>query len=315
MDHLCLFCDECDKFYHPKCKGIFGKNLKPLASLSEWFCSSECKDLYEINETSETIVNATIVDSSDRGTIKELLLFKEIVSKEIEDVKKSQQFLSDMVDELRKENALIVQENVLLKQQLERACQQNTKHSKTTRDIESEINKIKQDKLINNIVITNMPKSSDCVSDFWKLATQMDVKIEKSDVSSIQLMHTSKVKGKSKDKPFSTSNAVLVKFNSHSAKIELIKKKSTAGAVLTEQMYTGGNLQQRAQRIFFRDHLTNYSLELFSKCKSIQKQAKLKFCWTKDCQIFLRENEKSKILRINSLEDIIKVKKQFKVTQ
>ncbi|KAJ6650128.1 hypothetical protein Bhyg_05372, partial [Pseudolycoriella hygida] len=239
MDNLCLMCDECDKFYHPKCKGIFGKNLGPLASLSEWFCSSECNDSYELNETSETIVNATIVDSSDRSTINELLLFKEIVRKEIDDIKKSQQFLSDMVDKLRTENALIVQENVQLKQQIERACQQNTEHSKTTLDIESEVNKIQQEKLISNMVITNMPKSSDCVSDFWNLAAKIGAKIEKSDVTSIQLIHTSKIKEKSKGKPSSTSNTLLVKFNNHRAKIEMIKNKTKSGAVLKEQFSSG----------------------------------------------------------------------------
>lgn len=306
MDNLCLACDECDKLYHPRCKGIVGRNLKPLSSLSEWFCDSECKNQYEMDQTTETIV-----DTSDRETIKMLLMFKETVMRDMEDIKRSQQFLSDLVDELRKENALILRQNEQLKQQVEQTKQESNKYNETARDIEGEINKIKQDKLTNNIVITNMPKGNNCVDDFWNLTTKIDAKIEKSDVVAVELMHSSNNKNKNKRGSSSRTNTVLVRFNNHHAKIELIKKKSRAGSVLHEQFATNKNAQQNVQAIYFRDHLTSYGLDLFAKCKSIQKQAKLKYCWTKDCQIYLRESEKSKVIKITSLADVDSVKKQY----
>lgn len=307
-------CDECDKCYHPKCKGIFGKNLKPLASLAEWFCNSDCKSTFENNqstESTETVVNSSIVESTITQSIAALLLFKANVTKEISDVKESQQFLSDLVDELRQHNQQILRENELLKQQLEAMRQENQKMRDSSYEMEGEINKINQGNLANNIVITNLPKSDNYVSDFWAMTTKMEAKIEKADVSSIELMHPSNRSNKNTAAP--KSQALLVKFRNYNAKVELIKKKAKAGAVLTEQFAANKNNQQRVQAVYFRDHLTNYGLDLFTKCKLIQKQAKFKFCWTKDCQIYLRESEKSKVIRINSLRDVERLKEQHKL--
>lgn len=140
----------------------------------------------------------------------------------------------------------------------------------------------------------------------------MEAKIEKADVSSIELMYSASDKIKDKNKPTSRSQTMLVKFSNYNAKIELFKKKARAGAVLTEQ-FKAANPQQRTQAFYFRDHLTTYGLDLFAKCKSIQKQAKFKFCWTKDCQVFLRESEKSKVIRVNSYADIENLMAQFKL--
>lgn len=95
-----------------------------------------------------------------------LLLFKETVTKELNDIKESQQFLSDLVDELRKENETIVKENQQLKEHSESLRRENRKYRGMSLELEGEINKIKQDKLVNNIVITNMPKSDNHVRDF-----------------------------------------------------------------------------------------------------------------------------------------------------
>lgn len=308
IDNLCLICDECDKCYHPKCKGIFGKNLKPLASLAEWFCNSDCKSTFENNQSTETIVNSTIVDTPIMETIAALLLFKDNVTKEISDVKESQQFLSDLVDGLQQQNQRILKDNELLKRQLEAANQENHKLRNSSHEMEGQINKINQEHLINNIVITNVPKSDNYVNDFWTMTAKMEAKIEKDDVSSIELMHPSNRNNKNAATP--KSHTLLVKFRNHNAKVELIKKKAKAGAVLTEQFTANMNNQHRIQAVYFRDHLTNYGLDLFAKCKSIQKQAKYKFCWTKDCQIYLRESEKSKVIRISSLKDIERLNSQ-----
>lgn len=122
-----------------------------------------------------------------------------------------------------------------------------------------------------------MPKGTNYIGDFWNLTTNIDAKIEKSDVMSIELMHSSNDKKKNKGGSSSRTNTVLVRFNNHHAKVELIKKKSKAGSVIQEQIATNKNAQQNVRAIYFRDHLTSYGLDLFAKCKSIQKQAKLKY--------------------------------------
>lgn len=161
---------------------------------------------------------------------------------------------------------MILKENEILKQQLEKSRQENQKFRDLAQEVEGEINKIKHENLINNVVITNLPKSDNYVNDFWTMTTKMEAKIEKANVSSIELMHPS-IRNK-KNNTVLRSHTLLVKFRNYNAKVELIKKKAKAGAVFTEQFTTNKNNQQRVQAVYFRDHLTNYGLDLFAKCKS-----------------------------------------------
>lgn len=166
---------------------------------------------------------------------------------------------------------------------------------------------------INNVVITNMPKAADYVGDFWKLVAKMDAKVEKNDVSSIEVVPKNTKSTSQKKLP--NSQTILVKFSNYNAKGEMIKKKTKVGAILMEQITSKTNERQRAQSIYFRDHLTKFGLDLFSRCKTIQRQANLKFCWTKDGQMYLRKDESSKVIRVSSAKDISKLSNQFNLHQ
>lgn len=132
-------------------------------------------------------MNTTIIESSNQSATDMILHLKDSLTKQLNELKESQQFLSDLVDDLRKQNHRIIKENEQLKNHIIRFERESDEFKTTNQDLEGEINKIQQGKLINNIVITNMPRTADYVGDFWKLVSKMDAKLEKADISSIEL--------------------------------------------------------------------------------------------------------------------------------
>lgn len=60
-------------------------------------------------------------------------------------------------------------------------------------------------------------------------------------------------------------------------------------------------------RVFINEHLTKDSKMLLSACKQKAREANYKYIWTKNCRVFVRKNEKSLPIPINSSLDLIKI--------
>lgn len=161
----------------------------------------------------------------------------------------------------------------------------------------SDINKTNQEKLTNDLIITNMPETTNVEEDFWNLVSTINASIEKSDVASINLFHKSNERDTKKGRPTTKLNTVKVKFNNYRSKVELIAKKKATGAVLTEQLSMNKSESIKkygTQAIYFRDHLTNYGLNGLNDTQSS----------TKNCEIFLRHDKKAKIIKVSSQQDV-----------
>lgn len=60
-------------------------------------------------------------------------------------------------------------------------------------------------------------------------------------------------------------------------------------------------------KIYVNEHLTKNNKMILSSCKNKVRELNYKFIWTKNCRIFVRKNESSPPIPINSLSDISKV--------
>lgn len=58
------------------------------------------------------------------------------------------------------------------------------------------------------------------------------------------------------------------------------------------------------QHLYISEHLTVYNQNLFYHTRKLAKEKKFKFAWTKDCQIYLKRNENSKLYIIKRMADI-----------
>ena len=57
-------------------------------------------------------------------------------------------------------------------------------------------------------------------------------------------------------------------------------------------------------RISIFSHLTPRLQELLYLVKSFKEQGSYKYCWAKDTAIFLRKSDSSRVIRLNTVEDL-----------
>uniref|UniRef100_A0A8D9E7W1 FP protein C-terminal domain-containing protein n=1 Tax=Cacopsylla melanoneura TaxID=428564 RepID=A0A8D9E7W1_9HEMI len=58
------------------------------------------------------------------------------------------------------------------------------------------------------------------------------------------------------------------------------------------------------QHLYVSEHLTPYNQNLFYHTRKLAKEKKFKYAWTKDCQIYLKKNETSKLYIIKHMRDL-----------
>lgn len=176
--------------------------------------------------------------------------------------------------------------------------------------LESDQNKKEQTAFMNNLIITGLAKTDNPAATFWKLAQVIKAETKKDAVQSIQLVKAKLPTDSSKTPRFS-SDTILVKFASKQDKIHFIDQKKKMGGAFAEQASSMAvqDSTKRPRIIFFRDHLTDYGMNLFAKANTLRHQLKYKFLWTKDGQILLRENERSRPIRISSEYDLLGLQK------
>jgi hypothetical protein len=91
---------------------------------------------------------------------------------------------------------------------------------------------------------------------------------------------------------------------SSEAKSELFEKKK-----IFKNLFTG-DLDincTNSKEVFLRHHLTPFQTTLYHDARKIKVDFNYRFLWVKSGQIFLRENEKTKIYKIQNQSDIFRL--------
>lgn len=221
-------------------------------------------------------------------------------------------FMSNKYDEIiPKVNQAVTTSNNA-KEAIESVQNQVASSTERLEKIEANVNRQAQAALRNHLVITGLVKSANATDSFWKLVAATNAKVNRADVSGVDLL---KKKFEAKDNAGSKKGAfiadtILVRFNSNGAKGEFIKAKKTMGAAFSNQVKDCAAFETRTKKprtIFYRDHLTDYSMVLFEQAKLKKEELKYKFVWTKDGQILMRKNESEPVHYINSAADLAKL--------
>jgi hypothetical protein len=68
---------------------------------------------------------------------------------------------------------------------------------------------------------------------------------------------------------------------------------------------TGGAASaNRSRLIFIRDELTKRGMALYTELRDVRKLVKIKYCWTRDGDVFARIDDNSRFIRVKSSFDI-----------
>lgn len=304
-------CANCLSIFHIECVGVTRTQYVKILNTSTWFCSTSCK---VNNERSSTKLNNSGIDLSDDDYDENESVIKsdtgdiKTVLKKLDTVLRSQEFLSNKFDKIEKQNSALLEECAIMKKQLAEKEQQIDKLSKKFKIIETDVNNLKQEKLVNHVVLigvqtvidTNTNKEN--VKQVVINTSSINCKLTENDIVYAYRL-TTKVKKQ--------HCPILVCFTNTLTKfkfIESIKNNAThTDTTIIDQNSTTSQHISRNNKIRAFDYLTKTNFQLLSATKKFAFDNHYKYVWFQNNNVCLRKAENSKIIRVTCFEDLPKI--------
>lgn len=173
-----------------------------------------------------------------------------------------------------------------LEKQLEEQRQENTELRGDLKNARDDVDDLQQRSRINNIIINGIPEAKG--EDVYRLVENIGDKLGISNPAShVQVAHRVKTTTTGKAKPI-----VVRMLNSR-----------------TRDLWTAAFRQKQLwkQKIFVSEHLTKKNQDLLAKTKALKLQHQYQFVWVKDCKIFVRQSEKSRVFVVRRECDLQRI--------
>ncbi|XP_025423462.1 uncharacterized protein LOC112692862 [Sipha flava] len=273
FDNEDIKCNKCKIFFHFVCAGFRESNFRKLsaANKSKWFCMN-CKDS---SSTLNVETNKEIklsIDKECSHTDKILMDLKESVnfmSGQFDNFNLKLQDIIKVVNDVSKENKQLKEENQKLKIEM--------------RDCNKKINYIEQKLVQNHIEIIGVPEETneDCSKIVKEISTALGVNV----CVESAFRYQSKIRNK-----HGKIVAVLKNYENKKTIMDMSRiKKLKANNV---------NAKWKEEGIYINNYLTQINRNLFYKTRLYAKENNYKYVWYRDCKIFIRKDEKNKVILI-----------------
>lgn len=307
-----IVCSVCDETFHIKCvKSELDAKKTVTRSASNWKC-----------KTCRTTSAGSSMKSSDSTTVltKEFLrsmleefkseMFNELksfkremdselksVKREMAEVSASIQFLSNTVEKSNEIMNEIKKENAVLKRENEEIRLSSARLSNTVVELQDRVRTLEQYTRMNNLEISGIPVTPrESIRDLIKdVAASIGVAVEDSHINAAH-----RVPSFRRDK----ASSIVVQFHSRSTKdlwIEKYRLKKTLLASEVNATFPGG-------KVYVSEHLSPANKQFLSKLKFKCREIGYRFAWHRDGKFYVRRAEGEKCLRIDNYEDINKLK-------
>lgn len=224
-------------------------------------------------------------------------------TEEVDDIKKSLDFLSEEVSAVRTQ-----QKNILaLVDEVKMLRMQNEEKDKRLAYLESRVADLEQYTRINDIVITGLPIKPrsyaravsagsegepgcelDASSTEQQVAAFLQSKGIALDYNQVEACHPLPRRNNN-DKP-----AVILRFVNRKYKVALLKQ----GKML------------KGTDVYINEHLTKTNADIARKARYLRRLKKIQSTWTRNCKIFIKLNgspEEAKVLMVRSIEELEKL--------
>lgn len=179
---------------------------------------------------------------------------------------------NEKIDHLERQLTSQMNENKNLKQELGNA--------------RNEIDDLQQRSRLNNIIINGISESKN--EDVYKIVFDLGRKLNIEDPSShIQIAHRVRTTMTSKPKPIV---------------VRLLNTK-------TRDIWTKAYREKKMweQKVYVNEHLTRKNQGLLKKAKEFKDENDFNFVWVRDCKVFIRKNENSRVFVIRSDADFERI--------
>lgn len=214
---------------------------------------------------------------------------------EIRDLVKTVEYLSLKIDdyELKFKN---MEKKIT---ELEKINENNMSQKKDFFELQAKVEASEQYARVNNIEIIGIPeKNQENLMDVLKkIYTELKVEMPKHIEYASRVTPREKIEGRPRN--------VVVKLERRQHKDDIIAAIRKRKGLTAEDINMHGG-----HNIFINEHLSPKNKLLYKKVREFSKEQKYKFCWIKNCKIFLRLNENSNPVCINSFYELEKIKKR-----
>lgn len=216
------------------------------------------------------------------------------IQKEIQDIKKSQQYLSECYDTMltaMKEIESLKAELKEVKEEL--ASRDRVIHQLYNREAKSEQYSRRVHLEFNGIseVVTDNKLEETLV----KVAAEVGVALEPSDIEVCHRLPSRESK---------QVRTVIAEFNSRRKRDELLSRRYAE--VILNKKVTGSAREEG--RIYINESLSPYYKHLLWATKCVAKEKQYKYCWFRRDRVLVKKDDKEKVIVIEDEKDTLKIK-------
>lgn len=273
----------CRGSFHFLCGGFSESAFRKLTSSKKkaWSCVA-C--VSNPPKTRSTVDPATNTDSL--AEIKhQYMELKNLISARFDDLNSSIQELRSQIHELQTSNCNLKKINDDL-------SKENVEIKKELKSLKCDVIDLKQYSRRCNFEITNLPEP-DGNEDMTQVLSKIGELVSVNLVDNVAVAH--RVPSYNRDRP----KPIVVQLKTKETRDILLGK-------LRAKKLSASNINSRFTDIpvFFNEHLAPELKSLFYQARKFKVERNFKYCWVKNGKIFLRENDSSSVIRINSLDDL-----------
>ena len=172
---------------------------------------------------------------------------------------------------------------------------------KTIKSLQSENNINRQFSMINNIEISGVPftKGENLVTILRNICSRVGYTLSEGDVDTIHRVRRYQTNDNNTQKPVRPP-AVVVRFTRRIRKDELLAAVRARRGLTTADIGFPGP----AMSLYAGDHLTPTNKLLLKRARQLKDELHYTFLWVRDCKIFMRKNEHSRVIHVNNESDL-----------
>lgn len=282
----------CKLDFHYLCGGQTEKSFRKLSKEKKqsWKC---CACLNETKISTRSATNSSA--NTDTDTINNIQQqnneLKEYISSKLAEFSISIEFNSSVVQDLKKTIIELQSMNKNLEARNEQLTTENIEIKQEVKELKLAVIELKQYSRRTNLEISNLPETDN--ENIKEVLARIDDLSSTDILENLIVAHRVPSFNKEKPKP------LIIQVKTKLIRDELLKKLKNRKLQASEI-----NSRFPEMPVFVNEHLTPELKQLFYHARKYKKDKEFQFCWSRDGKIFLRKDEASRIIRINSIDDL-----------
>lgn len=205
----------------------------------------------------------------------------DIIQNTIENIKTEMASYKEIAQNLNDQNLSLRNDNDKLKTQIQ--------------NVEYQVECMKQQQLLNNILICGIPETNNenLSSVITNIANKLDVPLCSDD---IKILYRKTITG---TKSAGLPAPIIVQFTNTKTKNEIMAAKK--GKLLDT---TITNTVTNKRPIYINDHLTRHRQYLFKQTRDLKRNKHIEYTWSRNGDIYIRQKKDSPAVKIKHIEQL-----------